>query len=348
MIRKVALAGLVAIASLVAPAATRPAAADEPAAYQIKLGTLAPKQSSWGKVFESWKRTVKKDTEGKCEIDWSYGKDEASMIADMKSGNLHGGALTATGLSKIYGGVVALQMPGLVSTWAQLDTVRNGTKGTFDKAFHDAGYKILGWGDVGIGHVMFRKSGDKPDIRTPEQLKQYHPFSIEGDDMGAFFLTAVGHSSTKKLSVPNILLNIQGRSADSVDVITTPAIAAEQLQWSAHVTHVVDMPVGFGIGGLVMAEAAFKAIPEACRAKFAESGKAAGEVLTATIRGVDDAAWTSLKGTKTVITLTAAEKEAWQEKFKIVRNRMNSESKIDKALWTEVTNAAAAAGGGHL
>lgn len=341
MIRKVAITGLVAIASLVSPAATQTAAADgESTAYQIKLGTLAPKQSSWGKVFESWKRTVKKDTEGKCEIDWTYGKDEGGMITDMKSGTLHGGALTATGLSKIYGGVVALQMPGLVQTWEKLDAVRNATKGTFDTAFDAAGYKILGWGDVGIGHVMFRKADGKPDIRTPEQLKQYHPFYIDGDDMGSMFLSAVGHSSAKKLTVPNILLNIQGRSADSVDVITTPAIAAEQLQWSAHVTHIIDMPVGFGIGGLVMANAAFKAIPEACRQKFAESGKAAGEVLTQTIRGVDNEAWEGLKKTKTVVTLTDAEKAAWQVKFTEVRNRMKSENKVDGAAWTAVTNAA--------
>ena len=344
MIRKVAITGLVAIASLVSPAATKPAAADGPAAaYVIKLGTLAPKQSSWGKVFESWKRTVKKDTEGACEIDWSYGKDEGSMNTDMKSGNLHGGALTATGLSKIYGGVVALQMPGLVQTWAQLDKVRNDTKGTFDTAFGNAGYKILGWGDVGIGHVMFRKGEGKPDIKTPADLKSYHPFSIDGDDMGAMFLGAVGHSGAKKLTVPNILLNIQGRAADSVDVITTPAIAAEQLQWSAHVTHVIDMPVGFGIGGLVMTNSSYAAIPAACKDKFAASGKAASEVLTQTIRGVDEEAWKSLKSTKTVITLSADEKAAWQAKFTEVRNRMKAENKIDAATWTAVTNAAAAA-----
>ena len=346
MIRKVVITGLVAIASLVSPAATKTAAADgESTAYMIKLGTLAPKQSSWGKVFESWKRTVKKDTEGKCEIDWSYGKDEGAMYTDMKSGNLHGGALTATGLSKIYGSVVALQMPGLVQTWAQLDAVRTATKPTFDKGFDAAGYKILGWGDVGIGHVMFRKGEGKPDIKTPDHIKQYHPFFIDGDDMGAMFLGAVGHPSPKKLTVPNILLNIQGRSADSVDVITTPAIAAEQLQWSAHVTHVIDMPIGFGIGGLVMANAAFAAIPEGCRQKFADSGKAAGEVLTQTIRGVDAEAWEGLKKTKTVITLSPEEKAAWKVKFSEVRNRMKSENKVNADTWKAVTDAAAAAGG---
>ena len=129
MIRKVAITGLVAIASLLGPAATKTAAADPPAGgapFVIKLGTLAPRSSTWGNLFEAWKRTVKKETGGACELDWAYSGsagDEAGMIGAMKSKGLHGGALTATGLSSIYPSVVALQMPGLVETW---DAARQG------------------------------------------------------------------------------------------------------------------------------------------------------------------------------------------------------------------------------
>ena len=126
--------------------------------------------------------------------------------------------------------------------------------------------KILGWGDVGIGHVMFRKGEGKPEIRTPEDLKQYHPFYISGDSIGSMFLATLGIQSPKALSVPAILPAIAGRNSDSVDVITTPAIAAEQLQWAPHVTHVVDMPVGFGIGGLVMDKEFYKSIPDGLQA----------------------------------------------------------------------------------
>jgi hypothetical protein len=159
--------------------------------------------------------------------------------------------------------------------------------------------------------------------------------------MGAMFLS--NHPSAKKLTVPNILLNIQGRASDSVDMITTPAIAAEQLQWSAHVTHVIDMPVGFGIGGLVMSNASFKAIPDGCKQRFVDSGKAASEVLTQTIRGVDGEAWKSLLKTKKVITLSPEEKAQWQAKFSEVRNRMKSENKINADTWKAVTDAAVAA-----
>ena len=344
MIRKVALTGLVAIASLVAPAATKPAAADNDGkAFVIKLGTLAPRSSTWGNLFEAWKRTVKKETSGACELDWAYSGsagDETGMIGAMKSKGLHGGALTATGLSSIYPSVVALQMPGLVETWPQLDAVRNKAKGTFDTAFDSAGYKILGWGDVGIGHVMFRKGEGKPDIRTPDSLKLYHPFYIAGDQIGSMFLAALGIQSPKALSVPAILPAIAGRNSDSVDVITTPAIAAEQLQWAPHVTHVVDMPVGFGIGALVMDKDFYASIPAACKQVIADTGKNTSELLTTAIRGKDGEAWAELMKTKTVVKLTAEEKAAWQAKFTEVRNKLKAEGKINAATWQAVTDAA--------
>ncbi|MBC7052183.1 hypothetical protein G6O46_24550, partial [Salmonella enterica subsp. enterica serovar Enteritidis] len=52
MIRKLVIGALVAIASIAGPAATKTAAADgAPEAKKIKVGTLAPKNSEWGKYF---------------------------------------------------------------------------------------------------------------------------------------------------------------------------------------------------------------------------------------------------------------------------------------------------------
>ena len=344
MIRKVAVTSLVVFASLLGPAATKTAAADEKAPVIIKLGTLAPKASSWGTVFESWKRTVKKESAAAgspCEIDWAYSGgatgDEAGMIGGMLSGDRHGGALTATGLSAIYPSVVALQMPGLVETWAQLDALRSKARGEFDKAFDAKGFKILGWGDVGIGHIMFKAPPGKQEIRTPDHLKQYKTFSIAGDAIGAKFLEAVGIASPKQLSVPAILPGLTG---GSVDVITTPAIAAEQLQWGPLLSHVIDMPVGFGIGALIVKKDFYAGLPEGCRKVFEETGKNTSTTLTSTIRDVDEKAWQELKRTKKVIALTDAEKAAWHEKFKFVRQKLKDEGKIEAATWDAVVKAA--------
>jgi TRAP-type C4-dicarboxylate transport system substrate-binding protein len=353
MLRKVSIAALVACASLVGPGYAKTAAADEKKPVVIKLSTLAPKVSSWGNVFQSWARTVKKETGGACEIEWAYsGTDEGSMIGGMRSGDRHGGALTATGLASIYPSVLALQMPGLTDDWTKFDSMRDKVRDKFNAAFEATSekkpqaFKILGWGDVGIGHIMFRdppKEGggfQKPEIHTPADLKAYNTFYIAGDPIGSKFLEAVGIGSPRALSVAAILPALAGRETSSIDIITTPAIAAEQLQWAPHVTHVVDMPVGFGIGALVVDKKFYEALPGDCKKVFEETGKNASATLTSTIRGKDLEAWNGLKASKKVVTLSDADKKAWEEKFAVVRNKLRDEGKIDKDIWNAVMQAA--------
>jgi TRAP-type C4-dicarboxylate transport system substrate-binding protein len=60
-------------------------AADE----TIKIGTLAPKSSPWGKVFETWIKAVTEKSGGKMEIQFFYNGqqgDEAAMVGKIKSG----------------------------------------------------------------------------------------------------------------------------------------------------------------------------------------------------------------------------------------------------------------------
>ena len=323
-----------------APAAKKP--------IEIKLGTLAPRDSAWGGVFRAWAKAVKEESNGTVELTWFFNAqqgDETEMIGKARSKQIAGGAFTATGLSKIYPSVIALQMPGLFDNWEQLDKVRTATRAKFDEAIEAGGFKILGWGDVGIGHVMFRPDngkGDpvKPPIRVPEDLKAYNTFFITGDAIGSTFLGAVGIPTPKSLSVPAILPSISGREKGSIDVITTPAIAGEQLQWAPQVTHVLDMPVGFGIGGLVINKEIFAGLPPEAKAALEKTGKNAGELLTGRIRGMDKDAYARALKDKQVITPTAEEKAKWTAKFKETRDKLKADGKVNADIFDAVVKAA--------
>src|SRR5215475_6451774 len=127
------------------------------AAEVIKIGTLAPAASPWGQVFKIWAEAVKKRTNEGVELQFFWNGqqgDEGAMVGKMKDGQLDGAAVTAVGLGKIYKPIVALQIPGLFTTWAKLDAARDAMKGEFEKGVSDAGFTLLGWGDVGAAHVM--------------------------------------------------------------------------------------------------------------------------------------------------------------------------------------------------
>jgi TRAP-type transport system periplasmic protein len=308
-------------------------------AQEVKLGTIAPADSAWGKVFKAWGKAVQEESKGALKLTWYFNGtqgDEIAMVGKMRSKQIDGGAFTATGLSQIYPHVIALQMPGLFPNWAKLDSVREKTRGKFDKAFADQGFTILGTGDVGIAHLMSRGKA----VRTPNDLKTMHPFYLAGDSIGQKFLETVGVPSPKALTVPAILPALSSRSQGSVDVINTPAIAAEQLQWAAHVDHINTMPSGIGIGALVINKERFDSLPADAKAVMERTGKNTGKLLTDRIRGIDQAAFNRLKGSKTVVELNDAEKAQWDAVFAKVRNALKAEGKVKADIFDEVTAAA--------
>jgi TRAP-type C4-dicarboxylate transport system substrate-binding protein len=317
---------------------------------EIKLGTLAPRDSAWGNVFRAWAKAVKEESNGAVELTWFFNAqqgDEIEMIGKSRSKQMGGGAFTATGLSAIFPSVIALQMPGLFENWEQLDKVRNdpGTRGKLEAGIDAGGFKILGWGDVGVGHLMFRPDngkGDavKPEVRTPEQLKAYNTFYISGDAVGSSFLQKVGVAAPKSLSVPAILPGLSNREKGAIDIISTPAVAAEQLQWSPQVTHVVDMPISFGIGALVINKEIFNGLPAEAKTVLEKTGKNTGEVLSARIRSMDKDAWARALKDKKVIKPNDAEKAQWQAKFKETRDKLKADGKVNADLWDTVVKAA--------
>ena len=105
-------------------------AADE----TVKIGTLAPKSSPWGKVFETWIKAVNEKSSGNLELQFFYNGsqgDEDGMVGKIKSGQLDGAAVTGVGLSKVYKPILALQMP-LFTSWSKLDKARDAMKADFE------------------------------------------------------------------------------------------------------------------------------------------------------------------------------------------------------------------------
>lgn len=308
-------------------------------AKEIKLGTLAPKDSAWGKVFNAWSKAVEEESSGAVKLTWFFNGskgDEVAMVGKMRSKELDGAAITATGLTQIWPHIGALQMPGLFPTWAKLDSVREKVSPKFDKEFAQQGFVILGKGDVGMAHLMSRGMA----VRTPEDLKKAHPFYIAGDPIGQKFLETVGVPSPKALGVPAILPAVSSRSEGAIDVINSPSIAAEQLGWAPHMTHINNLPSGIGIGALVMYKETYDGLPADAKAILERTGKNTGKLLTDRIRAIDEAAFNRLKASKTVVELNDAEKAAWAAVFTKVRNTLKAEGKIRADVFDEVVNAA--------
>jgi len=223
----------------------------------IKIGTLAPKSSPWGKVFTVWETAVKEKSGGRLEIQFFYNGaqgDEGAMVGKIKAGQLDGAAVTAVGLGKIYKPILALQAPGLFQSWGKLDAAREQMRPEFEKGARDAGFVIMGWGDVGAAHVMSKGFA----IRTPADLAGKKPYSWRDDPMGSVFYQVIGGVTAVPLNIPEVLPQL---NTGAINMVLAPALVAEQLQWASKLDHINADVAGMAVGALVISSKRLDALP---------------------------------------------------------------------------------------
>jgi TRAP-type C4-dicarboxylate transport system substrate-binding protein len=284
----------------------------------IKIGTLAPKSSPWGQVYTTWEKAVKEKSGGRLELQFFFNGqqgDEAAMVAKVKSGALDGAAVSAVGLGKVYKPILALEMPGLFASWAKLDAARTALKADFEKGAKDAGFAILGWGDVGRVRMMSKGFA----VRVAADLKGKKPFVWRDNPIQAVIYQVLGGVTPVPLNVPEVLPNL---NTGAINALWSPSLLAEQLQWASKLDHVVDDAPVFSVGAIVLSAKRLDALPADLRQIVVDTGKVAAAALTKRIRNEDDAAYGRLKAKMTVVTLTAAEKATWAEAYKRVRAKL--------------------------
>jgi TRAP-type C4-dicarboxylate transport system substrate-binding protein len=300
---------LLAAIALFAPAAR---------AETVRIGTLAPVSSPWGQVYKVWAEAVQKKSGGRLELLFFYNGqqgDEAAMVAKMKSGQLDAAALTSVGLSKIYKPILALQIPGLFRSWEKLDAARSALSAEFAKGLADAGFTLGGWGDIGAMHGMSKGF----EVRVPEDLRGKKPLTWRDDSIGPTVYQVIGGVTPVPLSAPEVLPSL---NSGAVNVVSAPALAAEQLQWTPRLDHISEETMVFAIGAMIFSTKRLEALPEDLRTILVDTGKVASSALAERIRKEDAAAFVRLKARMSVVKLTDDERSKWAAVFRETVKRL--------------------------
>jgi TRAP-type C4-dicarboxylate transport system substrate-binding protein len=306
------------------------------ASTTLKIGTLAPGDSPWGKEFKRWAKNVSDDTNGDLQLDFQWNGqagDEVLMVQKIRSGQLDGAAVTAIGLAQTgVTDVLVFQMPGLFADWGKLDVARNAMRADFDAKFQANGFTVLGWGDVGAAKTM--SVGFQ--IHRPADLQGKGCYFLSGDPIGPKVFEAIGGVTPKQVSVNEILPNLTN---GSITVLTTPPLAAEQLQWASRITDINTMTTAFGIGAIIMSSSRMQALAQNLKDVLARRGAESAERLTRTIRRLDAQAFARLKATKNAYEPNDAEKAEWSNLFSRVRQQLRG-SVFTPAVFDKVVQLA--------
>lgn len=320
---------LVCLLLLLVWLAPTPADADQPA--KLRVATLAPKNSAWGKVFRVWQKAVTQKSAGKLELQVFYNAsmgNEETMVSKMKTGGLDGAALSSVGLSRIDKNVLVMQLPGVVDSWSLLDKVRRDLGPELERRFQTHGFIIAGWGDLGLVRQMSRGFA----ARRPGDLKGHHPLVWRNEPMGAAIYASIGGIVPVPLSPTEVLPALR---SGKIDVLSAPSLAAEQLQWTPYLDHISSNPTVCAVGGTVFRKNALDSLPKDLAEVFWELQRRSGDATKDRVRKLDEQAYKRLAKKMTVIDLSAADRSEWR-KVLVPAIQQLGQSTFDKALVDKV------------
>jgi len=284
----------------------------------LRIGTIVPKSSPWGTELQTWAKSVQEQTKGAVELQIFFNGqqgDEGAMVGKTKAGSLDGAFVSGVGLSKISKPILALQMPGLFTTWEKLDVALSSLRDGFEKEAKDAGFFIAGWSDIGRTRLFSKDSA----VRTPADVKDRKPYQNREDACLPALLQEMGVASPVSLSTPEVLPNL---NLGAIDVVWAPALFAEQLQWNRKLTFIASDVSGVVIAGLVFPQKRLDALPEELRLVLRETARTTAAALTAKIRNEDESAFNRLKERLTVVAYSADERASWEALYRQARQRL--------------------------
>jgi len=254
------------------------------AVESIKFATYAPKGSTWMNNFDAMAKEISKNTDGQIKFQFfanGIQGDELDVIRKMRTGLIHAGAMTATGLGEINEEVLIFQLPRLFKNYEELDYVRDILLKDLDKVFLDKGYVLIGMGDIGF-YYIFSNQPIKTiaDLQSPS-VKMWVRTS---DKIGIEFFKRANIATVPR-EVNQVLSSLH---SGQLNTLTASPYVTIALQWHDKFKYMTKLPVNAGVGAIVITKEKFDKFTPEQQKVLREAGKKYMKLLIQDIRRDND------------------------------------------------------------
>ena len=308
------------------------------AATTIKIATVAPDGTAWMREMRAGAEAVKKDTEGRVEIKYYPGGvmgDEPTVMRKIRIGQLQGGAFTGGELSLVVKDAQIYSLPFLFKTQDEVDKVRAQLDPQLKASFAKAGFDVAGISGGGFAYLMSVK-----DIKNKDDLKAAKVWVPQGDRVAEAGFKAGGVTPIS-LPLADVYTSLQTGLIDTV--ANTPA-GAIAFQWHTKVRHMVDLPITYVVGLLVIDNKVFDALTPADQKAVNDDLGAAFARLEKINRDDNAQAKHALqKQGVEIFTPNAAEMASWEVVGAEARKQLQAAGEITPEMAAALDKALAAA-----
>ncbi len=245
---------------------------------EIKMATLAPKESPWCDVLVRMGERWKAISGGNVKLTLYAGGvmgDEPDTVNKLRVKQIQAVALTGAGMGAIEKGVAALQIPMMFSSYDELDYVRDRLAPTLEKRIEANGFVVLNWGDAGWVYFF----ADKPMPRL-DDMRKLKMFSWAGSNDEQELWNANGFHPVS-LAATDIQM---GLKTGLIDVIPTTPLYALWNQCFTLAKYMTDIKWAPLVGATLVSKATWEKIPEAQRVQMLQAARESGQQMRCDIR----------------------------------------------------------------
>ena len=274
----------------------------------VKIATLAPDGSAWMRELRATAAEVSAGTQGRVTVKYYPGGvmgSDTVVLRKMRLGQLQGGVLTSSELAQAYNDSAIYSLPFLFTTWDQVDKARVVIDPRLAKGFEAKGMTMLAASDVGFAYLM----GSKP-LKTRADVVGSKLWIPQNDEI-AERTFKMGGVSPILLPLGDVFTSLQTGLVDTVANTPSGAVA---LQWHGKLKYMIDLPLSFVVGFVVMDNKAFAKLTAADQAVLLKAFRACGKRMDVAIRRDDVAALAAMKKQGLQVNqLDAAETAHWKQ-----------------------------------
>jgi len=246
---------IAALAVLALAASNAPAAPAAAGAVVIKIGSVAPERSPWGKTLENVAREWERISNGTVQVRIYPGGiagSEQDMIRKIRLGTLQGGVFSNMGLAKIEGSITAISIPFLFHSQEEFNVVFDRMKPTFENLIEGKGFKVMFWTLAGWINFFTKK-----EVIDPDDLKKFK-IAVTADFPEIEQIWKKMGYEVVPGDLNDLMIQLQ---SGAVSAIYLPALLAGSGQFFALVPHMLSPTLAPLIGGLLLSDKAWASIP---------------------------------------------------------------------------------------
>jgi TRAP-type C4-dicarboxylate transport system substrate-binding protein len=301
---------------------------------QIRIATLAPRNGELGEELKHLNKLLREQSGGGLGLrvyPSGVTGDENKAIQKIRERQMEGAVLTATGLGQIVPEISALDTPGLITSYRQLEAVLAKLRPAWEKKLQARGFVILAWGEGGRYRIFSRKP-----VAGPADLKELRAWLWPASAALKALWQAVGARGAA-LGAPAVYGEL---GSGSLDAVMATSLTARSMQWQTKLDNVTGQTFGVLVGALVMDKKAWADLPAAAREVINSSITASALTDRNAMRRADDEAFQELLEKDYKATAeTPQSRRQWEQVFQLVRKQLTG-TPFSASLLHEIEQAA--------